>query len=146
MPTAAKAVAALCLAALGYLASELVKTLLPASTNFGLFSEFNAAIGALVGWIVVGNRAGRGTKDALANGLTGVAALIFWCLFVHACLEMFDLSMKRRYDGPVEAFSAIFEIGIEYSMLLVNPMIISTLLIGALLTGYFAEYAARRWK
>lgn len=146
MPTAAKAVAALCLAALGYLASELLKTLITETTNFGYFSEFNAAVGAVVGWIIVGTRAGRGTKDAIANGLTGVAALIFWCVFVHACLEMFDLSMKRRYDGPVEAFSAIFEIGIEYAGLLMNPLMISTLAIGALLTGYFAEYAARHWK
>ena len=146
MPTAAKAVAALCLAALGYLASEVLKTLLPASTYFGNFSIYNAVIGAVVGWIVVGTRAGRGTKDAIANGLTGVAALIFWCVFVHASLEMFNLSMKRRYDGPVEAFSAIFEIGIEYAGLLMNPMMISTLLIGGLLTGYFSEYAARSWK
>lgn len=146
MPTASKAVAALCLAALGYLASEMFKTLMPASTYFGNFSIYNAIIGAFVGWIIVGTRAGRGTKDAIANGLTGVAALIFWCVFVHACLEMFNLSMKRRYDGPVEAFSAIFEIGIEYAGLLMNPMMISTLLIGALLTGYFSEYAARNWK
>ncbi len=146
MPTAAKAIAALCLAALGYLASELVKTLLPVSTYFGNFSIYNALIGACVGWIVVGTRAGRGTRDAIANGLTGVAALIFWCVFVHASLEMFDQSMKRRFDGPVEAFSAIFEIGIEYGALLMNPMMISTFLVGALLTGYFSEYAARRWK
>ncbi|WP_439524650.1 TrgA family protein [Marivita sp.] len=146
MPTAAKAVAALCLAVFGYLASELVKTLLPDITNFGRFSEFNAAIGAFVGWIVVGTRAGRGTKDAIANGLTGVAALIFWSVFFHSCLEMFQLSMKRRFDGPVEAFSAIFEIGIEYGAILINPMMIAAFLVGALLTGYFAEYAARHWK
>ncbi|OSQ51254.1 TrgA family protein [Marivita geojedonensis] len=146
MPTAAKAVAALCLAALGFLASELVKTLLPGISEWGRFSEFNAAVGAVVGWIVVGTRAGRGTKDAIANGLTGVAALIFWAVFFHACLEMFDQSMKRRFDGPVEAFSAIFEIGIEYGAILINPMMIATFLIGALLTGYFSEYAARSWK
>ena len=146
MPTAAKAIAALCLAALGYLASEVVKTLLPEIENFGRFSEINALIGAIVGWIIVGKRAGRGTKDAIGNGLTGVAALLFWTLFFHASLEMFDLALKRRFDGPVEAFSAIFEIAIEYMGLLMNPMMIATLLIGALLTGYFSEYAARRWK
>ncbi|HKK98107.1 MAG TPA: TrgA family protein [Marivita sp.] len=144
MPTAAKAIAALCLAALGYLSSELVKTLLPDIQNFGRFSEFNAGLGLLVGWVIVGRRAGRGTKDAIANGLTGVAALIFWALFFHASYEMFDLSLKRRFDGPVEAFAAIFEIGIEYGTILVNPMMIATFLIGALLTGYLSEYAAKR--
>lgn len=146
MPTAAKAIAALCLAALGYLSSELVKTLIPEFTNFGRFSQYNAAIGAVIGWIVVGKRAGRGTRDAIANGLTGVGAMIFWALVLHASYEMFNLSMKRRFDGPVEAFAAIFEVGVEYGALLLNPMMISTFLIGAVLTGYFSEYAARHWK
>ena len=72
MPTAPKALAAFCLAVLGYLASELVKTLVPEITNFGNFSYVNMALGALVGWIVVGKRAGRGTKEAIGNGLTGM--------------------------------------------------------------------------
>lgn len=145
MPTAAKAIAALCLAALGYVSSEFVKTLLPEIENFGIFSEFNAALGLLVGWVVVGRRAGRGTKDAIANGLTGVAALIFWSLFINASNEMFQLSLKRRFSGPIEAFAAIFEIGIEYGQILVNPLMIATFLIGALVTGYLSEFAARRW-
>jgi hypothetical protein len=144
MPTAAKAIAALCLALLGYLSSELVKTLLPEIQNWGRFSEFNAGLGLVVGWVVVGRRAGRGTKDAIANGLTGVATLIFWSLFINAANEMFQLSMKRRFDGPVEAFAAIFEIGIEYGQTLMNPMMIVTFLIGAVLTGYLSEFAAKR--
>ncbi|MCL3882486.1 TrgA family protein [Marivita sp. GX14005] len=146
MPTAAKTIAALCMAALAFLASELVKTLLPEIQNFGNFSLFNAAVGAVVGWFVVGHRAGRGTKDAIGNGLTGVAALIFWALFLHAAYEMIQLSLKRRFDGPVEAFAAIFEIGIEYGQILMNPMMIAVLLFGALVTGYLSEYAARHWR
>jgi hypothetical protein len=146
MPTAAKAIAALCLAVLGYFASELVKTLLPEITNFGNFSLVNAVLGALVGWIVVGSRAGRGTKDAIANGLTGVAALLFWALFLHASYEMFQLSLKRRFDGPVEAFAAIFEITIEYGTILINPMMVTVLVLGAFITGYLSETAARTWR
>ena len=145
MPTAANAIAAICLALLGYFASELVKTLLPDILYWGRFSEFNAGLGFLVGWVVVGRRAGRGTKDAIANCLTGVAALIFWSLFFNAANEMFQLSLKRRFDGPLEAFAAIFEIAIEYGETLGNPMMIVTFIIGALVTGYLSEFAARRW-
>ena len=145
MPTAAKAIAAICLALLGYFASELVKTLLPEILYWGRFSEFNAGLGFLVGWVVVGRRAGRGTKDAIANGLTGVAALIFWSLFFNAANEMFQLSLKRRFDGPLEAFAAIFEIAIEYGETLVNPMMIVPFSIGALVSGFLSEFAARRW-
>ena len=146
MPTTAKAIAALCLAALGVVSSELVKTLLPEIEEWGRFSQFNAGLGAILGWIVVGRRAGRGTKDAVANGLTGVAALIFWSLFLFAAYEMFQLSLRRRYDGPVEAFAGIFEIWLEYGAVLLNPMMIVVFIIGALTTGYLAEFAARRWK
>lgn len=145
MPTAAKTVAALFLAALAYLSSELVKTLLPEIQVWGNFSIFNAVLGAFVGWIVIGKRAGRGTKDAISNGLTGVFALIFWALFLHASNEMFQLSMKRRFDGPIEAFVAIFEIGLEYGAILLNPMMIVTFVLGAFVTGYATEFAARRW-
>ncbi|MFP7572088.1 TrgA family protein [Marivita sp. S2033] len=146
MPTAAKTIAALCMAALAFLASELVKTLMPDIQNFGNFSIFNAVVGIVVGWFVVGHRAGRGTKDAIGNGLTGVAALIFWTLFMQAGYRMVQQSLKHRYDGPVEAFAAIFEIGIEYGSLLMNPMMIAVFLFGALITGYLSEYAARHWR
>lgn len=146
MPTAAKTLAALCLAVLGYIVSEMIKTEMPESTGFGRFSMINAALGFLVGWLVVGKRAGRGMVDGVANGLTGVVVLVFWGLFLQAAYEMFSRSMQRRFDGPVEAFAAVFEIGIEYAAVLGTPAILVALFIGALVTGYVTEYAARHWR
>lgn len=146
MPTAAKLVAALCLAALGFGVSELIKTLMPASTAFGIFSIINAGLGLVIGWIVVGNRAGRGQAAAVGNGITGVVALVFWGLFVQAVNEMVEEAMKHQYDGPVEAFAATFEIMVDFGEVLLNPTVLLALICGALVTGFFSEIAAGRWR
>ncbi|WGW03172.1 TrgA family protein [Tropicibacter oceani] len=146
MPTAAKLVAALCLAALGYAISELIKTLEPASTDFGIFSIVNALLGLICGWVIIGGRAGRGQAAAVSNGITGTVALVFWGLFIQGGNEMLRLAMRNRFDGPVEALAAIFEIMIDFGQVLLNPMVIGGLICGALVTGYLSEIAAGRWR
>ncbi|WP_425098529.1 TrgA family protein [Tropicibacter sp. S64] len=146
MPTAAKLVAALCLAALGFGVSELIKTLMPASTVFGIFSFINAGLGLVLGWIVVGNRSGRGQAAAVGNGITGVVSLVFWGLFIQSVNEMVKQAMKHHYDGPVEAFADVFQIMIDFGQVLLDPLLLSILLLGSLVTGYLSEIAAGRWR
>ncbi|MFP4043632.1 MAG: TrgA family protein [Rhodosalinus sp.] len=149
MPTAARLVAAIVLAAVGWFASELVKPLIEAQTGrteFGGLSLINLVLGALCGWIVIGKRAGRGYSAAIGNGLTGGAALVFWALFVQAVREMVDRSLARRYDGPVEAIAGVFELIVEYGAFLVNTQMLVTLVAGSILGGVASEFAARRWR
>lgn len=146
MFTAARLVAALCLAGLGWFASEYVRMLMPDVTNFGYFNYVNLAVGFLCGWIIVGPRAGRGMSSAISHGITGTVALIFWGLFVQSSNEMFRLAMRHRYDGPVEALAAIFEIGVEYGSLLVDTGFIFLAIAGALVTGILSEVAAKYWR
>lgn len=145
-PNACSLVAAACLAALGFVVSFQVMPLMPEGTDFGYFVWVNMGLGVLVGWIVMGKRAGRGTTAAINNGITGVAALVFWALFVQGCNEMVRLAMRNRYDGPFEAILAIFQIGMEYGLVLLVPGIIWTLLIGSLIAGFATEYAWRTWR
>ena len=146
MPDAARLVAALCLALIAFIVSGQVRPLMPEGTDFGYFTYVNIAIGVLCGWIVMGKRAGRGIVPAINNGLTGVAALLFWGLFVQGVYEMVDLAMRNRYGGPLEALSAIFEIGAEYGWMIMVPNIIATVLVGGVLSGLATENAWRRWK
>lgn len=146
MPTAAKLIAAICLAVLGFAVSELIKTQMPASTGFGRFSLINAAIGFACGWVVVGSRAGRGFAAGISNGFTGVVALVFWALFLQAVNEMVIRSMKHRYDGVVEAFADVFELCVRLGENLINAPVILSLVLGAIATGYLSEFAARHWR
>jgi hypothetical protein len=146
MPTAAKLVAAICLAALGWVASEVIRPLFPDTTVFGIFNYVNVVIGALCGWFVVGSRAGRGFSAAIANGLTGGVALVFWGLFVQATNTMVADALRRHFDTPMEAVVGIFENGLEYGQKMLDPTVIVTLLVGSVVVGIIAEVAAGRWR
>lgn len=146
MPNAARLVAAVSLALIAFILSGQIMPLMPEGTGFGYFTWINVALGLLVGWIVMGKRAGRGTTPGINNGLTGVAALIFWGLFVQGCYEMFRQATRNRFDSPFEAVLAIFEIAAEYGMMLLVPQIIATVLIGGVLAGLATEFAWRRWR
>ena len=146
MPDAARLVAALCLALIAFIVSGQVMPLMPEGTDFGYFTYVNIALGLLCGWIVMGKRAGRGVVAAINNGATGVAALVFWGLFVQGINEMVRLAMRNRYDGPFEAIMAIFEISLEYAMVLLTPGIILVLVVGAVLSGLATDFAKSRWR
>ncbi|NIZ62239.1 tellurium resistance protein [Sedimentitalea sp. CY04] len=146
MPTGAKLTAALCLTLLAFILSGQIKPLMPEGTNFGYFTQINMVIGLIVGWVVMGKRAGRGTAAAINNGISGVAVMLFWGLFIYGCKEMFRLAMRNRYGGPFEALSEIFVIGLDYAIIIFVPQVIGMVLIGALASGLATESASRRWR
>lgn len=146
MPTAARLVAAIALAALAYLISGMVMPLMPDSTDFGYFVPVNIFLGLACGWLVVGPRAGRGTTAAINNGLTGTFVLMLWGVGVQAINEMVRLAMRNRYDGAFEAIVAVFQIGAEYVVIIATVQIGVTLVIGAVICGLLTEYAGKRWK
>lgn len=144
--TAARLVAAILLAITGWLASQLIMPLMPEATAFGIFAYVNAALGAMVGWVVIGSRAGRGMSNAIGVGITAAVALIFWGLLVQSSREMFALANKRRYDGPIEAMVGVFEIGVEYLAIMATPTVIGALLVGGIVSAVLSERAARVWR
>lgn len=145
MFTAAHLIAAASLAMLGAVLSLQIITLWPEGTDFGSFVFVNLALGAVVGWKVMGKRAGRGTVPAINNGLTGVAMLVLWGLFIQGCYEMVRLAMRHRFDGPFEALIAVFELMADFALKIADPMIALTALIGAVLSGLATEAASRLW-
>lgn len=146
MLTAPRLVAALLLAIVGFAVSELIKPLLPEGTQFGLFSFINAGLGAIVGWLVIGSRIGRGMAAAISHGLTGAAALMFWGLFTQSVYEMLRLSLRRRYDGPVEALSDVFRVGLEHGITMSTVPVLGTLFAGGVIAAVLAEISARHWR
>jgi hypothetical protein len=146
MFTMPRLIAAVLLAIAGFLGSELIKPLMPEGTQFGRFSLVNLALGAIMGWVVIGSRVGRGVVAAVNHGLTGTSALIFWGLFVQAGYEMLRLSLRRRYDGPVEALTDLFRIAIEYALTMATVPVLGTLFVGGILAAVLAEIAARHWR
>ena len=146
MPTAARLVAGILRAILGWVLSDIVRPLMPEGTNFGWFNHVNAFIGLCVGWSVIGTRVGRGFVFAINNGVTGTAVLILWAIVVQSCYEMFRLAMRNRYDGPMEALTSIFIIGSEFGIMIATPTFFAVAVAGALVTGILADEAGKRWR
>lgn len=145
-PTAARTTAAICLAILGWILSDQVRLLFPEGKAFGVFNQVNAGIGFLCGWFIVGTRAGQGYGHGVSHGLTGAASLVFWGLFIQAANEMTRLAMRHRYDGPLEAMAAVFEIGVEFGQMMLVQNILMTVFFGGIITGWLTEYVGRRFK
>ncbi len=145
MPDAARLTAAACLALLAFILSGMIMPLMPDDTDFGYFTVVNIVVGFLVGWVLMGRRAGNGFSAAITNGLTGALALVFWGLFVQGGNEMLRLAMRNYYDGPFEAIFAIFEHMVEFGAYLLNPVILVTLAVGGALSGLATDYAWKRW-
>lgn len=146
MPTAARLVAALCLGVIGFVLSQIIIPLMPESTDFGMFVPINIVLGILSGWIIMGKRAGRGTTQAINNGLTGVFVLVLWGIAVQACNEMVRLAMRNRYDNVFEAITAIFEIGAEFAVIAATVEFGIACVVGAVVSGLLTEVASKRWR
>lgn len=145
MPTAARLVATVLLAGLGWIMSEMIRPMMPEGTGFGSFNYVNMGIGAALGWFMMGKRAGLGTSAAISNGLTTCIAFAFWGLFIQAGNRMLENSLKRRYDGPVEGIESMFEIFVEYGMILITPHLAITLLVGCVVSALLTERAWFLW-
>ncbi len=147
MPTAARLFAALSLVILAFIVSGQVMPLMPEGRAVGpWFTPVNMGVALVVGWVVLGGRAGRGSVSAINNGLTGMVVMMFWELFVHSTDEMVRLAMRNRYDGPLDAVLAIFHIGFDFAVVIFDSKVIITLVIGGVVAGLMTEYASRKWR
>jgi ABC-type uncharacterized transport system permease subunit len=138
-----KLVAASCLPITGGLVAEFVKPQMPEGSNPGQMTMISVVIGLVVGWRAMGRRAGR--SGAVELGLVGVVSMVFWGLIMFGLIEMLRLAMRRRLDEPVEALERAITVAMEYGLYLLHPTVLVTLAVSAVVSGYFTNFAAKRW-
>lgn len=146
MPTIPKLVAALCLAVLAYVVSGMVIKLLPEGINTGIFVHLNVLIGLVTGWVYIGRQPMDTLAEGLSYGLTGAGILTAVSLFLQSSNEMIRLAMRHRYDGPLEAVAAVFQIGVTFGADVFTMPVIAALAIGGFVTGFATYLAALRWR
>lgn len=146
MPTAAKLTAAVAFALVGWLASGSYMPQMPEGTDFGFFREITAALGFLIGWISLGPAVGRGYREALSLGLRTSLLLLAWALIGFSIYRMILRSTKMVYHDAGEAVLDVPMMMLYYGKLMGSASFIGALIIGGVLGGMAAEFAARRWK
>lgn len=146
MPTAAKLAAAILFGALAWWVSELIRPLFPEGTDLGRFAEYNAALGAVIGWFVAGGRARTTWPNAVAYGLTAAVATVFLGLLIYSMLRMLRQSVRKVYEGPVEALVDVVRIMLENVQFVTTPEVLATLAFGGVLSGLLTEWVARNYR
>ncbi|MDB4053487.1 TrgA family protein [Octadecabacter sp.] len=145
MPTMGRLVGAILFAGLAWYTSLLIIPLFPVGTNLGLFQEVNIFFGLIAGWTVAGPRAGLGYVAAFSYGLTALVAMVVMALFLNSSVVMVEQSLRKRYDGPGEAVTDVFQMFVDHAIMMATPEIIGTLLIGGIVGGLVTEFFGRRF-
>ena len=147
MPTAAKLAAAALFGALAWWVSKMVVPLLyPDGGIVGRFAEYNAVLGAVIGWRVAGERARTTWPNAVAYGLTAALSMTFLALFLHSAALMVSQAFRKVYEGPMEAVVDVVRIMVENFQKIATPEVMGTLLIGGIIAGLATEWVARNYR
>jgi hypothetical protein len=146
MPTAAKFVAALAFGLVGWLAAHFYVPLLPEGTGVGYFREIVAGLGLFLGWWSLGPAVGKSYADALSLGLKTSALVVAWSLLGFSTYYMILRSTKMMYQDAGEAVLDVPTLMLHYGKLMGSVPLLAVLVVGGVLGGWAAEFAARRWK
>jgi hypothetical protein len=105
-----------------------------------------ALLGAIIGWRVMGNSVGKGYLRSIGAGWKTMIVLVFFALLSFGLYEMLQLSVRMRYDGPIEAILDVFQRMLDRSFPLASVPVLAVMLIGGGIAGLLTENASRRWR
>lgn len=146
MPTAAKLVAAICFAIVGWLGANAFVPLMGENAKFGALREISALIGLFVGWLVMGPRVGKSYVSASGSGLVTMVVLVFFALLTLSTYLMLQQTTKMVYDGPMNAVLGVFDFMVQTGRKMLVPPVMGLLVLGGVVGGVLAEAAGRRWR
>lgn len=153
MPTPAKLVAAILMAAVCWITAEtMVRYALPEGFSAGWFREIVAVIGLVAGWRMIGRQATgiRGRGDKIVNGVTmGMAcalAVAALSIFLHAFYVMIIESLNLAYNSPGKAFTAMMGFAWDDVQTMANVRVLVALFGGGAIAGLFAGITGRIWR
>ncbi len=146
MPTAAKLVAGICFAIIGFLAALMFNATAETETGLGPSILTSAAIiGFLCGWVVLGRRPGLGGFESVASGIAAViASLVFACILYGFSNFMSGL-MHGAYASPMQALVSWLRVSVLLFVQTVTPSVWSILVLGGAIAGRLTGIANFRW-
>lgn len=146
MPTAAKLVGGIVLAAVGWAMTDVVMFRHAVYQEPGINHLVFTVIGFMVGWKHVGKRAEGGYRAAWGGGFSGALIAAFWVILLMACYGVYRGMGYHAYKSVQEMLDGFVKLFVEYLMLLSDVPLLILTLSGGLLAGIFAGFAARLWR
>ncbi|WP_342075666.1 TrgA family protein [Yoonia sp. SS1-5] len=145
MPTAGRLAAALTFFIYGWYVGIIAGPFFPEGNPPNYVIPLSIGLAILVGWTVVGGRLGNGYFGALGHGLTGAFAYGFWTIFIISFINMIRKSLRRLYDGPMDAVVDVFDLMMRAARDFFDINLILTVTLGGMLCACIGEYFARRY-
>lgn len=145
MPTAARLAAALFLALTAFATAFAAVPLIPEHLGRGRIYEVSIVLALIVGWFPMGRNAGGGLFAGIANGITGGVILVFCAVFGFGFMRMWTLAFRKKYDTLMDAVAGFTTESLTYASYFQDLTVLSTVIIGSVLTGIIADVAARRF-
>lgn len=145
MPTAAKLAGALACGLWGWYVAVLATPFFFDGVPPISFLPASILIGLYLGWAYVGRRVGQGYIRAIGHGITAAVAFAFLSLFVVSFSIMITRAMRLQYDGPMDGLVSVFGIMISESPRFVDINLILTILLGAVICAWIAEFIGKRY-
>ncbi len=145
MPTAGRLAGAVAFAVFGWYLATTSTQYFDEGRAPGFWIPLAVVAGIYAGWVVVGKRTGQGYGSGISNGITGTATLLFWMVFGLSFGDMISKSMRRSYDGPVEALVDVFTIMTGYGVQFAHVELGIIIAVGAVAAGLFSEFFGKRY-
>lgn len=145
MPTAGRLIGAFAFAIVAAYLAYVTTPLFEEGRRPSFWYPLCICVGLWAGWAIVGRRSGHGYSASVGLSMTGIAALAFWILFIYSSYDMIGKSMRKAYDGPVEAVVNVFELLAKYGLQFMTLDVITALVVGGFIAGMFTEFFARRY-
>jgi len=144
MPTAARLTGAILFALVGYFIFVTMTPVYGEEVVPRYLLPLCLATGLWAGWVLCGSQANSIGKG-IGTGLTAIVAQAFWILTILAFVTMIARSLRKRYDGPVEAITDVFALMFEDVQRFATPDIGMVLLVGGLAAGIVTGYIGKKF-
>lgn len=144
MPTAARLTAAIAFAIVGYFIFTTMVPLYGEDVVPSYLLPLSVAVGLWAGWVLCGANAHTIPKG-VGTGITAVLAQAFWILLIISFVKMIDRSIRKRYDGPIEAISDVFQLMYDDLLRFGTVEMGTVLLVGGLAAGIASGYMGKKY-
>jgi len=74
-----------------------------------------------------------------------MVSMVVWGLLIYSSIEMVERSIRKMYDGPVDAVVSVFELWVDYLRIIAVPEVIVFLVIGGIICGLVTDFFAQRF-
>lgn len=144
MPTAARLTAAIAFAIVGYF---IFLTMIP---EYGedvvprLLLPLCLVTGVVFGWKLCGTLAYT-PSAGVGTGLTAVVAQVVFILGALALAKMLERSLRKRYDGPVEALIDMLALAFDDVLRFGTPQMGMVILVGGVVGGFVSGVMGKKF-